>query len=373
MAQLRSRRSSWSRTTRLPKGPGRIFDYFHINSIEIDHDGNLLVSARNTHTIYKISRRTGKVLWRLGGKRSDFTLGRGVRFAWQHDARRRPDGALTLFDNSAGPQVRKQSRGLVLRLDLKRMHAARRPDASCIGRRSSRSTRRTCSGFPEATTSSAGATSRASPSSDREGRCSSTAASDEGGWTPTARIAFLGRRGRPCDEAFAVAVRSRNVYVSWNGATEVSSWQLLQGPRKTELAAGPNGRRKPASRRGSHSRHRRGLDRSAGARPARAGSRTLDCREPRLTSTMLSRVRRALFAFFVLTLLLAGCGNTKGEERARGGHDDAGGGGAAPVAHLPLAARPQAAAGADPDRGAQHRTRATSSSHRRWSSPRPGR
>ena len=28
---------------------------------------------------------------------------------------------------------------------------------------------------------------------------------------------------------------------------------------------------------------------------------------------MLSRVRRALFAFFVLTLLLAGCGNTKGE------------------------------------------------------------
>jgi hypothetical protein len=35
--------------------------------------------------------------------------------------------------------------------------------------------------------------------------------------------------------AFAVAVRARNVYVSWNGATEVSSWQLLQGPRKTEL------------------------------------------------------------------------------------------------------------------------------------------
>ncbi len=30
----------------LPKDPGRIFDYFHINSIEIDHDGNLLVSAR---------------------------------------------------------------------------------------------------------------------------------------------------------------------------------------------------------------------------------------------------------------------------------------------------------------------------------------
>jgi hypothetical protein len=30
-------------------------------------------------------------------------------------------------------------------------------------------------------------------------------------------------------------VRGQTVYVSWNGATEVSSWQLLQGPRKTEL------------------------------------------------------------------------------------------------------------------------------------------
>jgi len=78
----------------LPKDPGRIFDYFHVNSIEIDHDGNLLVSARNTHTIYKVSRRTGKILWRLGGRRSDFTLGRDVRFAWQHDlATRRPSPA----------------------------------------------------------------------------------------------------------------------------------------------------------------------------------------------------------------------------------------------------------------------------------------
>jgi hypothetical protein len=41
--------------------------------------------------------------------------------------------------------------------------------------------------------------------------------------------------GRPRRQALAVAVRSRNVYVSWNGATEVASWQLLQGPRKTDL------------------------------------------------------------------------------------------------------------------------------------------
>ena len=95
---------------RLPKNPGKTFDYFHINSIEIDRDGNWLVSARNTHTIYKLHRRTGKIISRLGGKRSDFALGRGVRFGWQHDARRQRNGTLTLFDNSAAPRLQNTIR-----------------------------------------------------------------------------------------------------------------------------------------------------------------------------------------------------------------------------------------------------------------------
>ena len=102
---------------RLPRDPDRTYDYFHINSIAVDHDGNLLVSARNTHTIYKIDRHTGRIIWRLGGKRSDFELGPGVAFGWQHDARRFPDGTLTLFDNEAAPKLRRQSRGVVLRVD----------------------------------------------------------------------------------------------------------------------------------------------------------------------------------------------------------------------------------------------------------------
>ena len=51
------------------------FDYFHINSIDVDADGHLLVSARNTWAVYKVHRRTGEVLWRLGGKRSSFRMG----------------------------------------------------------------------------------------------------------------------------------------------------------------------------------------------------------------------------------------------------------------------------------------------------------
>ena len=77
-------------------------DYFHINSIDVDHDENLLVSARNTSAVYKIERESGEVLWRLGGKKSDFEMGEGTETAYQHDARRQEDGTITIFDNGAG-------------------------------------------------------------------------------------------------------------------------------------------------------------------------------------------------------------------------------------------------------------------------------
>jgi Arylsulfotransferase (ASST) len=91
---------------------GGDWDYVHLNSIAVDHDQNLLVSSRNTHTIYKIDRRTGQIIWRLGGKRSDFAIDAEAAFAWQHDARRQPDGSITLFDNGE-----RRSRALVLEVD----------------------------------------------------------------------------------------------------------------------------------------------------------------------------------------------------------------------------------------------------------------
>src|ERR671916_169677 len=95
---------------------GSRFDYFHINSIDVDHDNNLLVSARNTSAVYKLDRETGEVLWRLGGKKSDFEMGPGSRTRYQHDARRQPDGTVTIFDNG-GVKTDRQSYGLVLELD----------------------------------------------------------------------------------------------------------------------------------------------------------------------------------------------------------------------------------------------------------------
>jgi hypothetical protein len=100
-----------------PKTGTTAYDYFHINSIEVGPDRNLLISARNTWALYKLQRQTGAVLWRLGGKQGDFKLGSGVKFSWQHDARWRPDGSLTLFDDAASPTEEPQSRGLQLLVD----------------------------------------------------------------------------------------------------------------------------------------------------------------------------------------------------------------------------------------------------------------
>src|SRR5262249_27356462 len=66
------------------------YDYFHINSIDVALDGNLLVSARNTSCIYKLDRKTGAVLWRLGGQSSDFSFRPDAGFLFQHDARAQP-------------------------------------------------------------------------------------------------------------------------------------------------------------------------------------------------------------------------------------------------------------------------------------------
>ena len=52
-----------------------------MNAVSIDDDGNLLLSARHTSAVYKIDRRTGTVVWRLGGKRDWYDAERGNTIA----------------------------------------------------------------------------------------------------------------------------------------------------------------------------------------------------------------------------------------------------------------------------------------------------
>jgi len=80
-----------------------LIDYVHGNAIEIDTDGNLLVSSRHLDEITKIDRETGDIIWRWGGqycKNNQFTfLNDSIGFSHQHHIRRLPNGNYTLFDN----------------------------------------------------------------------------------------------------------------------------------------------------------------------------------------------------------------------------------------------------------------------------------
>ena len=60
-----------------PKRANTPYDYFHVNSIQQDTDGNLVVSGRNTWTVYKLTTN-GSVIWKLGGKHSSFKMGRNT-------------------------------------------------------------------------------------------------------------------------------------------------------------------------------------------------------------------------------------------------------------------------------------------------------
>jgi hypothetical protein len=103
----------------VPSDPTDPWDYFHINSIEIDPtDGHLIISGRNMWSIYKVNRTTGALIWTLGGDETDFTMGANTHYAFQHHVVPRAGHVLTIFDNEAGPPAEaKQSRGLELKID----------------------------------------------------------------------------------------------------------------------------------------------------------------------------------------------------------------------------------------------------------------
>jgi hypothetical protein len=215
---------------------GHAYDYFHVNSIDVDADGHLIVSARNTWAVYKLHRETGKVLWRLGGKRSDFRMGPGTRFAWQHDARHHDEGRLiSIFDNAAAPPVRTRSRVLVIAIDRRDRYARlvreyahpRRLLAPFMGNAQLLPNGNVVVGWgalPFIT------------EFHRSGRVRFDARLPRGAMNY--RAFRLPWRGRPQEPPRLVSHRAsgqRRLYASWNGATDVSSWRLEAGSRMGAL------------------------------------------------------------------------------------------------------------------------------------------
>jgi hypothetical protein len=213
-----------------PRERGQMHDPFHLNSVALDSDGNLLVSARHTNAIYKLDRHTGDVLWRLGGKRSSFAMQPDAAFALQHDARRRADGAITLFDNvSEDVTARgKASRGLALTLDHRAKTASvaqewKHADGLLSPTQGSMQNLEDGGAFvgwggqqPFFTEFSSDGRTLFDARFVRDDVESYRAY--RGSWTAT-------RDGQPS----VVATRSgqrTTVWASWNGATEVASWRV---------------------------------------------------------------------------------------------------------------------------------------------------
>lgn len=82
------------------KSMERCYDYVHFNYMDIDKDGNLLVSCRHLDAILKISREDGSLMWQLGGDYDEFKLTEAQKFSYQHSIIVADNGDYMLFDNA---------------------------------------------------------------------------------------------------------------------------------------------------------------------------------------------------------------------------------------------------------------------------------
>ncbi len=216
---------------------GRNLDPYHVNSVSLDRDGNLLISVRNTSAVYKIDRVTGKIMWTLGGNRSSFKMGPGASFAYQHDAVMQPDGTLTLFDDGGGPpRVEKYSRGLRLSLNMKKM------TASVV--RSYPHPPQLASAFEGGQQALSGGDMFVGWGQQpyfTEFNSKGQVTFDAHFTAPSGsyrayRFNWAGQPSRP--PALAGAAGSDGtvtLWASWNGATTVSAWRILSGPSPSSL------------------------------------------------------------------------------------------------------------------------------------------
>jgi hypothetical protein len=210
------------------------WDAYHVNSIDPRGNGELLISSRNTWTLYDLEIHTGAFKWRFGdGDSSSFTLSPGVKFYYQHDAEWEPGGLISLFDNGASPAVQRESAGLLLRPEEGKRHVSlvkrfvnpSRPLlADSQGNVLTLPDEDWLVGFGEL------------PDYmifNPKGEVIYDATLGEN--VQDFRTYFAEWKGTPKQRP-ALAIEGGTAYASWNGATEVASWRLLAGAGKTALS-----------------------------------------------------------------------------------------------------------------------------------------
>jgi Arylsulfotransferase (ASST) len=218
----------------VPASGKNLWDYIHVNSLQMLPDGNILISARNTWTVYKVNGKTGAIIWRMGGKKSDFQIERAARFAWQHHAIMGSDTEMTVFDNSTTKQA--PSRGLLLSVDEGAMTVSLTREFKAP------------TGFYAGTLGSVQLMANGNVFVGWGTQPYFTEFASDGqqlmfGQLPLGvrsyRAFLVDWVGAPADKpamvAKAYAAGGYQIYVSWNGATEVDSWRIDAGPTAKTL------------------------------------------------------------------------------------------------------------------------------------------
>jgi hypothetical protein len=213
-------------------------DYVHINSISPGPSGDVLLSSRNTWTLYDVDISSGQVRWRLGGSHSSFKQGAGTRFYWQHDAEFQPNGLISLFDNGSDPPKEKQSRGLLLKPDpsshtVTLVKAFVNPAKTLLAESQGNTLGLPggdwlmgYGGLPNFTEYDYSGHVLLDGTLGKNVQNFRTYLSP---WNATAP-------GRPSLAVKSAGSGSFSVAASWNGATEVASWRVLAGASATALA-----------------------------------------------------------------------------------------------------------------------------------------
>lgn len=226
-----------------PQNPNP-YDAWHINSVDRDKNGDLLISLRNTWAIYKVDHRTGNIVWTLGGKASTFSFGPRAAFAWQHDARFMGNGEIRMFDNECcairpGPPAttappNRSSRGLVLKLDFAHRQATFVHEWTLYN--VAAATQGDIQTLPNGNVFAGWGQQPFYSEYGRSGRLLLSVR------LPDPDISYRVYRfrwvGHPGGRPRAVARRhgkSTRVFVSWNGATQVRSYEVLSGSSRRSL------------------------------------------------------------------------------------------------------------------------------------------
>jgi hypothetical protein len=213
------------------------YDFFHLNSINLDPDGSLLVSSRNTWAAYDINSATGQLEWTLGGKDPTFVEEPGATTVYQHDARALGNDTYSLFDNGASPRQHLQSRGVVLTVDPQTGTVSRLAQFLHPGQPLLADSQGNLQALPDGHWFIGWGQAPDMSEFSAQGALVFDASLPTGYESYRAlRFPWTGTpRTKP---ALAVAAThgGATAYASWNGATAVARWELLEGSSPQALA-----------------------------------------------------------------------------------------------------------------------------------------